>query len=116
MSFWIPCSAPPKARAKATFAKLCAYSAEIRVSLALATESCACMTSMLSVTPAAKAVARLGQRLIGKVEIVLRHRHLIGGRANIEERRADLIIDLARDRKFVLALLQEPPWPGSLRR
>src|SRR5258706_6232313 len=54
ISFWIPCSAPPKARASATFARLWAWSAEIRLSLALATDSCACITSMLSVTPAAK--------------------------------------------------------------
>lgn len=51
-SFWIACSAPPKARARATLATLWAKSAEISVSFAAATDSCACTTSILSVRPA----------------------------------------------------------------
>src|SRR5215469_12480532 len=50
--FLTPCSVMPSARASSTLARLWAYSAEIRLSLARATDPCAWTTSIVSVTPA----------------------------------------------------------------
>ena len=52
-------------------------------------------------------VPRLHQRLIGQIQIILRHGHLIGCGANVQKRRANLVIDLAREiGQFILSLLE----------
>ena len=107
MSFWIPCSAPPKARAKLTFARLWAYSAAIRLVIGAGHRLLRLHHFDVVGHAGREPVAGLHQRLIGQVEIVSRHRHLVGRRANVQKRRADLIIDLAGQiGKLILTLLQ----------
>jgi hypothetical protein len=61
-------------------------------------------------------VARLDQRLIGEIEIISRHRYLIGCRPNIQKSRANLVLDLpAQVRQFILALLQRGPGLDDVR-
>ena len=57
--------------------------------------------------PGGESVPGLLQRLIGQLEIAFRHRYLVGGRLDIEKRRAHLVIDLsAQIGQLVLALFQ----------
>ena len=78
--------------------------------MAVATDSCACTTSMVSATPAMKRSRACSQRLVGQLQVALRDRDLVRRRLDVEEGGAHLKIDLAAQiGEFVGALFQRGP-------
>ena len=107
ISFWIPCSAPPKARAKRDLRQIVGIQRGDQTVIGARDRLLRLHDFDVVGHAGREPVARLRERLIGQVEIVLRHRHLVGRRADVQKRRADLVIDLAGEiGQLVLALFQ----------